>query len=331
MIDQSFQLLGCKYLQGQLEKLEKELAGAHTADDVECVHQSRVASRRLRAGMNFFEKCFPAKKTKKWDSKIRKLTKKLGLARDRDVQIEFIREILSNLDKGQKQYKKGIKRLLLRLEQSRHKVQPKVVKSVDSFNSSGVLADMHGEIEKVLLSSENVDIQLQSHFVFLQSNEYIKKQLEELLSHQGSLTNPLDKDGHHQMRISAKRLRYALEICNIAFEGELKGIIKAAKKIQTYLGDIHDCDIWQDYLEQFIIEEKQKTAEYFGHSRSFSSIKKGLDYLKDKCLKQRDILFGEFVEYWQSINEEDSWDKLLSTIEAPLKEYQESSEMNLTA
>jgi CHAD domain-containing protein len=330
MIDQSFRLLGCKYLQGQLEKLEKELAGARTADDVECIHQSRVASRRLRAGMNFFEKCYPAKKTKKWHNQIRKVTKKLGMARDRDVQIEFLKELLSNLDKVQKQYKKGIKRLILRLEQSRHKVQPKVIKSVDNFNSSGVLVDMHNEFEKVLSNPKNVDIPLQSYFVFQQSNERIKKQLEELVSHQDSLRNPLDKDGHHQMRISAKRLRYTLEICNIAFEGELNGIIKAVKKIQTYLGDLHDYDLWQDYLEQFINEEKQKTINYFGHSRSFSSIKKGLDFLKDKCRKRRDILFGEFVEYWQNISEEDLWDKLLSTIDGSLKEYQETSEKNLT-
>jgi CHAD domain-containing protein len=253
------------------------------------------------------------------------------MARDRDVQIEFIKKFLSNLDKDQKQYKKGIKRLLLRLEQDRHKLQPGIIKSIDSFHSSEVLTDMHNEIEKVFLDSKNQDIPQQSYFIFQQSYERIKEQLEEMLSHQESLTNSLDKDSHHQMRISAKRLRYTLEICNIAFEGELKKIIKVVKKIQTYLGDIHDCDLWQDYLKQYIIEEKQRTIEYFGHDRSFSSIQKGLDFLNNECLKKRNILFGQFVEYWNRISEEDLWGKLLSTIEIPLKEYQESSKMNLTA
>ena len=103
MIDRSFQLLGCKYLHSQLEKLRKELGGARMAEDIECVHQSRVASRRMRAGLCFFDKCFPAKKTKKWSGQIRKLTKKLGMARDRDVQIEFVKEFVRNLDKEQKQ------------------------------------------------------------------------------------------------------------------------------------------------------------------------------------------------------------------------------------
>ena len=331
MIDQSYKLLACKYLHSQLEKLQKELAGAYIGDDIECVHQSRVASRRMRAGLEFFNNCFPAKKTKKWLNQIKKVTKKLGLARDRDVQIEFIQEFLSNLDKRGKQYRRGIKRLLLRLQQSRQKLQPKLVKGIDSFNSSGVLADVHGEIEKVLFVSKDKAISLQSEFIFQKSSQRIKQQLDELLSHQNCLTNPLDKNGHHQMRISAKRLRYTLEICDIAFDGELKEMIKAVKKTQTFLGDIHDCDVWADYLEQFIVEEKQKMIEYFGHSRSFSSIQKGLDYLKSECARRRDMLFGEFVEYWKGISEEGLWDNMLSIIEVPLKENQRPSENNHTA
>jgi CHAD domain-containing protein len=330
MIDRNFQHLACKYLHGQLEKLQKELAAARVAEDIECVHQSRVASRRMRAGLSFFDKCFPAKKARKWRSRIRKLTKNLGLARDRDVQMSFIKAFLSDLDKEQKHYGRGIRRLLLRLEQSRYKLQPKVAKSVDAFNSSGVLADMHGEIEKVLFSFKGEDIPLQSHFVFQHIQEQVTRQLQELLSHQGSLTDPLDKDGHHQMRISAKRLRYTLEICDVAFEGELKEMIKVVKKIQTYLGDIHDCDVWEDYLGQFVIEEKQRIVEYLGHSRPFALIQKGLDYLKTECKKRREILFGEFVKDWNRIDEEGLWDKLQSIIDARLQEYQDSSEMNLT-
>ena len=331
MLDQSFQLLACKCLHSQVEKLQKELAGARITDDVECIHQSRVASRRMRAGLNFFEKCLPAKKTKKWSSQIRKITQKLGLARDRDVQIEFIRSFLSNLDEGQKQYKRGIKRLLLRLEQSRHQLQPKVVKNIDAFNSSGVLADMHGEIEKVLFYFMGKDIPLQSQFVFQHAQERIARQLQELLAHQDSLADTSDKDEHHRMRISAKRLRYTLEICDTAFEGELKKIIKAVKQVQTYLGDIHDCDVWEDHLEQFSTEEKQRTVEYLGHSRSFTSIQKGLDYLKCQCMKRRDILFNEFVQYWNGINEEGLWDRLQSIVGVRLQAYPTSSETNSTA
>jgi CHAD domain-containing protein len=330
MIDHSFQFLACKYLGGHLEKLQKELAGTRVAEDMECVHQSRVATRRLRAGLSFFEDCFSAKKTKKWLCQMRKITRKLGTARDRDVQILFIEKFLSNLDEEQKQYKRGINRLLLRLRQSREKIQPKVVKGVDTFTASGVLADMHGEIEKVLFRFKDRDVPLQSFFVFQHSQGQVSSQLEDLFSHQGSLANPLDTAGHHQMRISAKRLRYTLEICDVAFEGELKEIVKEVKKVQTSLGDLHDCVVWKDYIEQFIIDEKRRTAEYFGHSRSFGSIQKGLDYLNSHCAKRHDILLGEFVHYWNTISEEGLWDKLQSRLDDRLGEYQESSDLNRT-
>jgi CHAD domain-containing protein len=331
MIDRSYQLLACKYLHIQLEKLQKGLSGAKIAKDIECVHQSRVATRRMRAGLNFFDNCFSFNKTKKWLNQIRKITKKLGTARDRDVQIEFVKGFLSNLDKGQQQYKQGLNHLVLRLEQNRHKLQPKVVKRIDLFNASGVLADMHGEIEKVLFVSKDKDIPLQSKFVFQKSNERIKKQLGELLSHQDSLTNPLDKSGHHQMRISAKRLRYTLEICDITFEGKLKEMIRVVKETQTYLGHIHDCDVWKDYLEQFITDEKQRMIEYLGHSRPFTLTQKGIDYLKSECTKRRDTLFREFVEYWNGLSEKGLWDKMLSIIDAPLEENRQLSPNNQTS
>lgn len=330
MIDSSFQLLACKYLHTQLETLQKELSGAKTAKDIECVHQSRVASRRMRAGLNFFDKCLPVKKTKKWRSHIRQVTKKLGQARDRDVQIEFIKVFLTNLDSEQKQYKRGIRRLLLRLEQSRGKLQPKVVKNIDAFNESGVLADMHGEIEKVLFHFIGKDIPLQSQAVFEHTREQVNEQLQEMLSHQDRLENPSDKNGHHQMRISAKRLRYTLEICDLAFNGELKEMIKTVKKVQTYLGDIHDSDVWEDYLKKFIPKEKQRMVEYLGHSRTFAQVQKGLDYLSCECVKRRNLLFDEFVEYWNKISEEGLWDKMQSIIDTHLEEYQQSSEMNVS-
>jgi len=331
MTDHSFQLLACKYLGGQVEKLETELSGARGAEDIECVHQSRVASRRLRAGISFFDKCFPSKNTRKWLGQVRKITRRLGQARDRDVQIEFIKEFVSKLGKGQKKYKRGVNRLLRRLKQSREGLQPKVAKSVDKFNSSGVLADMHGEIEKALFSLKDEEVGLQSRFVFQNAREAVSSRLQELFAREGSLKDPDDKKGHHKLRIAAKRLRYTLEICDAAFEGQLEDIIKAAKHIQTCLGDIHDLDVWDEFIEEFIAREKARTIEYFGHSRSFPAIEKGLDFLRRKCGQKRRILFNEFLGYWKEISKEGLWGRLLSIIDSRLSEYPEPQESTSAA
>lgn len=321
MLDKSYQLLACKYLHGQLDKLQKALTEAHSDNNVEGIHQSRVASRRLRAGLNFFDNCFADKKIKKWQKQFRRLTKKLGSVRDADVHIEFINDFLSDLDEEHKQYKPGIKRLLLRLRQKREKVQPDVVKTIDIFDNSGVPADMHGEIEKILYSCGDKSEDFQSLFIFRHAEHLIREHLDEMLVSSNSLENTEDKLGHHKMRISAKRLRYTLEICDISFAGELKEITSTVKKIQTCLGHIHDCDVWQDELDKFTVKEKKRTEHYYGHNRSFLRIEKGLKYLSEDCARRREQLFHEFLQYWHQINEERIWDKLQSIIDSHLQLY----------
>jgi CHAD domain-containing protein len=327
MADNSLQRLACAYLQHQLQKFQKELAGVRSADRIESVHDARVTSRRIRAGIRFFDTCFPPQNTRKWLKQFRRIAKKLSQARDTDVLIAHVEKLLSKPDDKQKPYQRGINRLLLRLKQRRAKLQSKIVKSVDIFNARAVAGDMHGEIQKTLFNFKGRLIPLRSHFVFQHSDVQIKKQLEALLSHQDSLTNPLDKTGHHQMRIAAKNLRYTLEICDAAFEGGLKKFILAVKKIQTLLGDLHDRDVWIGYLPEFIAVEAQRTQRYFGDSRTFVPIQKGLEFLQGHCVSQRDILFGRAVKCWNTIVQENLWDKLQVVIDDRLSESQNPPEI----
>lgn len=52
----------------------------------------------------------------------------------------------------------------------------------------------------------------------------------------------------HDMRIAAKRLRYCFEFFMPCFDAEFKDVLKRFKQLQDYLGEIHDCDVWVDYL-----------------------------------------------------------------------------------
>jgi hypothetical protein len=46
----------------------------------------------------------------------------------------------------------------------------------------------------------------------------------------------------HDMRIAAKRLRYALEVTGDCFGDYARSAIKPVKALQDVLGEIHDCD-----------------------------------------------------------------------------------------
>ena len=59
-------------------------------DDVERVHDMRVATRRLRAALEIFEPCFPRKRHRKALKQVKALADALGERRDRDVAIELL-------------------------------------------------------------------------------------------------------------------------------------------------------------------------------------------------------------------------------------------------
>jgi CHAD domain-containing protein len=58
--------------------------------EIERVHDMRVATRRLRAALEVFEPCFPAKRHRKALKRVKALADALGERRDRDVSIEFL-------------------------------------------------------------------------------------------------------------------------------------------------------------------------------------------------------------------------------------------------
>jgi CHAD domain-containing protein len=58
--------------------------------DIERVHDMRVATRRLRAALEVFAPCFPAKRHRKALKRVKALADALGERRDRDVAIEFL-------------------------------------------------------------------------------------------------------------------------------------------------------------------------------------------------------------------------------------------------
>jgi CHAD domain-containing protein len=72
-------------------------AGVLDIEDIERVHDMRVATRRLRAALESFEPCFPAKPWRRAVRKVKALGDALGQRRDRDVQIGLLTSLSGNV------------------------------------------------------------------------------------------------------------------------------------------------------------------------------------------------------------------------------------------
>jgi CHAD domain-containing protein len=68
-------------------ELAEHAQGVLDTGDIERVHDMRVATRRLRAALEIFEPCFPAKAYDQTLTEVKRLADALGERRDRDVAI----------------------------------------------------------------------------------------------------------------------------------------------------------------------------------------------------------------------------------------------------
>ena len=87
----------------------------------------------------------------------------------------------------------------------------------------------------------------------------ILDRLKELEKLSESLYKPFEIEALHDMRIAAKRLRYALELFQQCWGRSLQTYAKNAARMQTALGEVHDCDVWIESLGKRInLARKQK-------------------------------------------------------------------------
>lgn len=93
---------------------------------------------------------------------------------------------------------------------------------------------------------------------------------------------PAASEAQHDMRIAAKRLRYVLEIFEPCLGEEAKAARDAAKRLQSVLGDLHDCDLMLVKVER---------------------IGSAVAVLRQR----RERLFHEFIELWQAEASKGTW------------------------
>ncbi len=283
---------------------------AKLASDTEGVHQCRVASRRLRTAFNLGEDYLPEKQLKKWNREITQLTSELGLARDKDVQIEQLKHFsgLTSDDRCQE----GVNQLKLRLIQRREKLQKRVDNVIDHIVDSGYMQDMKRWTRKTI-KARRVD-----QYVFDSKKEFklVQSLVADKVNRVRKLAESLKDESrvseHHKMRIATKHLRYGLELFNPLFQQQLDPMIKKVKKFQTLLGDVHDSDNWVLIIDKFKVKELKRTETYFGSIHYFDRYKAGIQFLREHSIEKRKIDFcrsREFYEeceagkIWQSLND----------------------------
>lgn len=314
-LDEGACIYGATILLKQHKALAEEVDNLRNGgEDIEFIHRARVASRRLRATLPLFADCLPRKKTRSWVKEIRTVTQKLGEARDSDVQIEVLEKFQEKID--DRQYRPGINRLLLRLRQQRENLQQPVERAIDHLVESQVLDKMNDYLDPLAAREESV--YLYTPALYRHSFTSASQRLDKFLSYDAVVSHPEAVQELHQMRIAAKWLRYTLEAFASLYADALKTYIDSVKEVQDLLGEIHDCDVWFEFLPQFSLDEDKRTLAYYGNSDPMLQLIPGIQYFKADRQQKREKTYAEFQSHWQQWKEAALWEKLRQTLQTPV-------------
>ena len=312
LVDDSYRLLAAQYIRKQIRQLAGQIEGIRKAEDIEYVHRARVASRRLRAALGMFRDCFAAKRVKTWRKAVRQVTRDLGDARDKDVQILFVRGVLDRLqDKAQLP---GVLRLLVHLERQRDAIQPAVLKALGRLQENRVLDKMLARTKQMSKGLEERGVTVVSEPVLSRGEQHILSRVDCLLALESSLADSQDVGQHHALRIAAKRLRYTVETCRPAYTGRIDQILAAIKQIQTLLGEIHDCDVWTVYLQAYLEDQQKRVVRLYGQPGPLDRLRVGIDYVRQDRQTERGQLFARLVSYWRELTEQGFWNALAEVV-----------------
>lgn len=309
-------------LLARVDALAQEREGVRAAEDIECIHRMRVATRRLRAALRLFAPLLPAKRVEAWLRDVRRITRALGAARDADVQIAYLDGVLAG--ELPERARPGVQRVRLRLRQARERLQTGVLRALDRLVEDRLIESMEEYLRTVRAHACLQGAEPTSPALMILAGEAVTARLAELLGYEPYVHQPERVAELHAMRIAAKRLRYTLELFTPLFAGELKTPLKTAKVLQELLGDIHDADVWLERLPHVLEEERTRALDYLGHTRGLARLVPGLQTLAADRQALRDTRYRDFTAAWAGTPA--IWQDLLSTLRAAGGDAQEEAE-----
>jgi len=302
-----------------LDALTAAMKGVRRAEDSECVHHLRVASRRLRSILPLLAVCLARQTCHRWRKQLRRLTRSLGEARDTDVQIACVQRFLDQ--EARTHERPGVERLLLRLQQRRQALQESVLVALERLVASRLSKEMGQTLTQLAAAYQAWGADTPGHYVYRQVGKAMRDRLKALQAYAPYVPQPECNTELHAMRLAAKRLRYTLQACAPLYPDALDAPVRTARVLQTILGDIHDCDVWAHDLPQFLAAERHRTLVYFGQVEPFTPLLPGLLALQDNRQQYRAQRYQEFVAFWHQVQEEGIWERLQQTLqEAPTQD-----------
>lgn len=266
--------------------------GVASSDDVEYIHQARVAIRRLRSAFSLFRNVAPRTAVEPLVNRVKSLGAILGEARDWDV---FLTETLPAITTTFPDHP-GFEAMTTSAEHERGAAHDRVRAAVAAPTHTGLLLDLGSQLAaQPWRSALDVDaraleaMSIESFAAMLLERQW--KRVRRAGRNLGDLETPQ----LHALRIEVKKLRYAIEFFEALHARKaVRVFLDHAAELQEVLGTLNDAAVTSQLLDAMATEARP-TAEAVGIVRGWvaASAQLGLAHLESAWKR-----FEDAESYW---------------------------------
>lgn len=207
--------------------------------EIKGVHDMRVATRRLRSALRDIGPFLHEEPLKPVKKELKKISDALGEVRDRDVAIGALKK-LSEETEGDA-VEAGIGQLIKEKTGERNAARTELTAVITTENIETLGKTFAAALKEALRGRDRISFTEAA-------GRAVAANLDDMLGLGPSLYKPFKRKRLHKLRIAAKRLRYSLELLALCRGTDAKALAKEISKLQDFLGELHDCDLWIDEL-----------------------------------------------------------------------------------
>jgi CHAD domain-containing protein len=288
----------------------------------------RVASRRLRSALRDFEPYLRKGKLRRASDSIKFLARALGAVRDQDVAIQALEKLQED---APEEVIAGLKLITDERRRERERARLLLMEMISQEELATLQMSFEEAIEQATTprTKERDSVEASSGEPSFRQvgREIISARFQELLKLSTSLYHPFDVEPLHDMRIAAKRLRYALELFTGCWGEKLTDFAQEISEMQGDLGDLHDCDEWIASLG-VRLHAKRGRAKLTAFSGQ--EVRRAAVWLINHFLKVRDKHFRAALTRWEKWEEQKLADNLQAALEEPTQIVQEQEQISLS-
>jgi CHAD domain-containing protein len=208
-------------------------------EDIEGVHQMRVGLRRLRSDLRTFRPVLDESWSEPLRDELKWLAAELGAVRDGDVMLERFHRQVAALDPRDRD---GAAPIVAALEAQRAEAVAALLATLDTERYTALL-------DRIVAAAQaprvNADAAAPAAAVVPTLAAGPFKKLRRAVR---AMPDPPPDDALHEVRIRAKRARYAADVAVPVIGDDARALAKAISRVQDVLGDHHDAIVAEQWV-----------------------------------------------------------------------------------